>query len=97
MEKRGEMVRPQDERTGRQTLTDDTAKAILMDMCPDALARHLMLNANKFDTFPKVRFEIRDYVERIRRKGDPMENGVVRGPRRRWIMGRCSRDWLRQG
>lgn len=39
-----EMVRRQDERMGRQALAGDTKRAIMMDMRPAELERHLVLN-----------------------------------------------------
>lgn len=57
------MVRRQDERTGRQALTDDTKRAIVMDMCPPEMERHFVLNSDRYDTYPKLKSAIRDYVE----------------------------------
>lgn len=46
-----EMVRRQDQRTGRQALTDGTKKAIMMDMCPIELERRLVLNSDRHDAY----------------------------------------------
>lgn len=43
------MARRQDERTGRQALTGDTKSAVMMDMCPVELGRHLVLNSARYD------------------------------------------------
>lgn len=68
------MVRRQDERTGRQALTDDAKRAIMMDVCLDELKRHLALNYfDRYDTYPKAKSAIRDYVELMRHNSDPME------------------------
>lgn len=48
-----EMVRKQDGRTGRQALTDDTKRAIMMKLCPPELERHLVLNSDRYDAHPK--------------------------------------------
>lgn len=41
------MVLRQDERTGRQALSDDVKQAIMMDMCPAGLERRLVLNSDR--------------------------------------------------
>lgn len=66
-----EMVRRQDARTGRQILTDDTKRAIMMDICPAEFEKHLLLNCDRYDTYPKVKSAIRDYIEHTRHKSDP--------------------------
>lgn len=66
MEKSDEMVRRPDERIRRQALTDDSKRAIMMGMCPPELQRHLVLNFDRYDTYPKVRSAIQDYVEQMR-------------------------------
>lgn len=73
IEKWEETVRRQDERTRRQALNDDTKRAIMMDMCPPELERHLLLNSDRYDTCAKVKAAIRDYGEQMRHKSDPME------------------------
>lgn len=55
MEKREDILRRQDERTGRQAFTDETKNTIMMDMCPAELERHLILNSDRYDTHPKVK------------------------------------------
>lgn len=83
VEKWEEMVRRRDERTARNALTDDTSKAILMDMCPAELERHLMRNSDMFDMYPKVGPAIRAYVEQFPHKRRPdgrRRDGLVRGP-----------------
>lgn len=52
-----------------------SAQAIMMDTCPVELERHLMLNSDRFDMYPKVRPAIRDYIEQVRHQRDPMEVG----------------------
>lgn len=44
----------QDERTGRRALTDETKRAIMMGMCLAELGRHLVLNSDRHDTYPKA-------------------------------------------
>lgn len=78
-EKRGAMVRRQDERTARLALTDDTKRAIMMDMCPPELERHRVLNSDRYDTHPKLKSAIRDYLEQMRHKSDPTEIGGIAG------------------
>lgn len=58
-----DMLRRQDEPPGRQALTDDTTRAIMMDMCSAELERHLMLNPDRYDMYPKVKSAIKDDVE----------------------------------
>lgn len=67
-----EMVCRQDEHTGRQALTDDAKRAIMMDMCPVELERHLMLNSDRCDTYPKAMSGIRDKLEQRCRKTEPV-------------------------
>lgn len=57
-----ELVRRQDERTGRQALTYDTKWAVMMDMCPPEVERHLVLKSDNYDANPKVKSAILDYV-----------------------------------
>lgn len=68
-----DMVRPQDDRTGRRSLTDETKQATLTDVCPTELERHLMFNSDRFDTCPNLRPAIRDYVQQLRHKGGSMD------------------------
>lgn len=67
------MVRRQDERTGHHSLTEATERAIMMDTCPTELGRHRVLNSDRYNTYPYVKAAIRDYVEQMRHKSDPME------------------------
>lgn len=53
--------------------------AIVMHMCPLDLERHLVLNSDRYDIYPKVKSAIRDYVEEMRHKSDPMQVGEVTG------------------
>lgn len=46
--------------TGRQALTDQTMRAIMMDTCQVELERHLVLKSDRDDTYPKVNAAIRD-------------------------------------
>lgn len=73
IEKWEEMVRRQDERTGRQALTDDTKRAIVMDMCPVHLERHPVLNSDWHGTDPKAKSAIRDDVEQTWHRSAPLE------------------------
>lgn len=63
IEKREEIVRRQDERTGRKALTDDTKRAAMMDMCPAGSERDLVLNPGRFGAYRKVKSTIRNCVE----------------------------------
>lgn len=49
----------------------------MMDMFHVQLKRHLVLNSDRYDTYPKVQSAIRDYVERTRHKSDPTEVGEM--------------------
>lgn len=71
------MVRRPGERTGRQTLTNDTKRVVMMDTCPPELERHLVLKPDRYDTHPKVKSAMRDHVEQMRHKLDPMDIGDV--------------------
>lgn len=66
-------MRRQDGRTGRQASTDDTKRAIMTDMCPIELERHLVLNSDRYDTYAKVKSAIREYTEHMRHKSGPVE------------------------
>lgn len=77
IEKWKDMVRRQDERTGRQALADDTKRTIMMDMCPMELDRHLVPNSGRYVTYPKGKAAVRDYLEQMRDKSDPMEVGEM--------------------
>lgn len=68
-----EVVRRQDERTGRQALADDMGRAIMMDTCPAELENHLILNSDRFDKDPKTKFATSDYAEQMRHKSSPIE------------------------
>lgn len=61
------------ERTGRQALTDDMKRAIIMEKRPSECEKHLILNADRFDTYPKSEAAVRYYVEQICHMTNPME------------------------
>lgn len=61
VEKWEEMVRRRDGRTGRQALTDDTKRAIIMDMCESELERDSEPNSDRHDTNPKVHSATMDH------------------------------------
>lgn len=44
----------------------------MLDMCPTECERHLTLNSDRYDTYPNVNPAIRDCVEQMRHKSDPM-------------------------
>lgn len=46
-------------------------------MCLVELERHLVLNSDRYDTYPMVKSAIGDYVEQMRHKSDPMEVGEI--------------------
>lgn len=46
-----------------------------MDICHAVLERHLMFKSGTFGTYHKVKFAIRDYVEQVRQKSDPLDIG----------------------
>lgn len=68
-----ERVRRQDERIGRQAMTDDTTLAMVMDMCLVDIERHLVLDFGRHDTYPKLKPAMMDCVEQTRHKPDPMD------------------------
>lgn len=45
----------------------------MMGMCPMYLERHLLLNSLSFDRYPKIQASIRDCVEQMCQKSEPME------------------------
>lgn len=67
------MARRQDQRTARQTLTGDTTRVILMDMCQCELKHLHLFNSGSFDTCPTVKATIRDYVEKMSHTSDSWE------------------------
>lgn len=67
------MVRRQDGRTGGQALADDTKRAMMIDTCPVQLERHLVLNPDRYDTDPKIKSAVREYVEQMRHEADPVD------------------------
>lgn len=71
-EKRWSGAGREDRKTG---LDHDTKWAIMMDVCPAELDRHLLLSSDSFVTDPTVRAAIRDHVGQLRHKSDPMEVG----------------------
>lgn len=56
-------------------LTGETKGTIMMDMCLVGLARHLVLNSDRYDNYSKVKSAIRDYVGQMRHRSDPMYIG----------------------
>lgn len=74
------MVRRQSGWSGRRALTHDTIIAILMDMWGLEVKRDLMLNSDRFDTCPKVKSAIRDYVKQLRHKSDPIDESDMAWP-----------------
>lgn len=48
------MVDRQDQRTGRESMTEDTEIAIMMDMSPAELERHVLLISVRYDTYPNA-------------------------------------------
>lgn len=77
IEKWDEMVRRQDQSTGRQAQTDDTKRVIMMDMCLAEVERHLILNSDRFGTYPELKAATRDYVEQISHNSGPVELGEM--------------------
>lgn len=55
-----EVVRGQDERTGRQAMPDDSQRATMTDMCPADLEQRLVFDSGRFETCPKVEAAIQD-------------------------------------
>lgn len=52
----------------------------MMDMCPPKEERRLLLNSDRYDTYPKVNAAIRDCVDQMRHRSDesdPMDAGRV--------------------
>lgn len=52
----------------------------MTDMCPTELERHLVLNSDRYDTYPKVKASTRDYIEQMRHRSDksvPMDVGEM--------------------
>lgn len=72
MEK-SENVRRQDERTGRQALTDDGKGTMMMNMCRVHLERHLALTSDRYGASPKVKSATRNYLEQMSRKPYPKD------------------------
>lgn len=68
-----DMVRCQEDTTGTQAVIDGTKRAIIMDMCPAELDKHLIIRSNRFDLYPKVKTAIRNYAEQMRHKSGPTE------------------------
>lgn len=48
-----------------------------MDLCAAGMERHLVLNSDRFDTHPKARSAICDYVEQLDHKSGPMDVGEM--------------------
>lgn len=63
-----------------EVLPDSIKVGIVMNNMKDAnVQNHLYLNSKKFDTFHKVKDELRDYAFARRRVDDPMDVGALKG------------------
>lgn len=69
----------QDKGVGRQALIDDTKRAVVVDTYACELEKRLILNLGRFDTYPKVKTAIRDYVEQMRRTSELGEIAPLAG------------------
>lgn len=74
-----QMVRRQDQRTWRHASSDDTKRASMTDIFRAALEKHLILNSDRFDSYPKLKAAIREYVEQMRHTSDSMDLHEVAG------------------
>lgn len=72
------MVRWHGGKTGGQALSDETKRAITKDVCPAEVERHPVLDSYRHHMYPKVNSGIRDYVEQLRHKSDPMQTDELR-------------------
>ena len=62
IEKWEDGMRRQQEITGETPLNDATKRALLTNMVPDDLGRHLKLNAGRLDSYDKTRWEVMNYL-----------------------------------
>lgn len=58
-----------------------------MNMGPPSLERHVMLKSDRLGTYRKVESSIRDYVEQLRHKSDPMDVGEMTCSEYHWEEG----------
>lgn len=70
------MVSRHDESTGRQALTDDTINVIMMGMCQ----HHLVLNSDRYHTYPNAKLTMRDSLEQLRHKSGLSDVGEMSLP-----------------
>lgn len=65
-------MRRQQERTGRRALTDDTKQALILELCVVALERHLLIDSDRYGTYPKPNSVSRDSAKQTHHKSDHM-------------------------
>lgn len=82
MEQIGKMVRRKNAHTVRQSLTDDTIPTIVEDTCRVELGRHMVLNSDRSDTYPKVKSATRDHMEQMWHKSHPRDVDEMSRPQR---------------
>lgn len=75
------------QRTGRQACIDDAKMAILRDVCPAELEWYLMINSERFETYPKAKFATRDYYEQLCHKRALMDVGETAWSEDHWDEG----------
>ena len=77
IEKWEELVQRQEMRTRTTILTESTRRTLLVNMCPDVLADHLMMHGQLYPTYQAAKSFIRDYVERSKSRPTPMDVGEL--------------------
>lgn len=63
----------QDDGSGRHALSDDTDVHHDGHVCQVDLEKHLVLNSDRHDTYPKIKSAVGDHVEHVCHKSDPIE------------------------
>ncbi len=61
-EKWEESIRRQHMITGADPITDGTKRALIIKMAPVEIARHLQLNAQRLDSYDKMRWEVVEFL-----------------------------------